>query len=161
LKLVYAYEDVALETFRAARERGMHRVYDLPIGYWRAAQRIFAEETESQPEWAPTLTGTNDSREKLDRKDEELRLAERIVVASTFTKKTLTEAPEGLPRNPLPEGREDQPLPSAKRQAKIDVIPYGAPLPGAPEICQPNGGLKILFAGSLGQRKGLSYLLEA
>jgi glycosyltransferase involved in cell wall biosynthesis len=140
LKLIYAYEDVALETFRAARERGMRRVYDLPIGYWRAAQRIFAEEAESQPEWASTLTGTKDSPEKLDRKDEELQLAERIVVASMFTKRTLTDAPT---------------------EAEIDIIPYGAPLPVEPEIRKPNGPLKILFAGSLGQRKGVSYLLEA
>jgi glycosyltransferase involved in cell wall biosynthesis len=166
LAVVYAYEDVALETFRAAQERGMHRVYDLPIGYWRAAQRIFSEEAEFQPEWASTLTGTKDSREKLDRKDEELWLAERIVVASTFTKKTLTETPGGPCLNPLPVGEEGPPSPSyalasAKRQAKIDVIPYGAPLAVAPGIRKPNGVLKILFAGSLGQRKGISYLLEA
>jgi glycosyltransferase involved in cell wall biosynthesis len=140
LKLIYAYEDVALETFRAGQERGMHRVYDLPIGYWRTAQRIFAEEAELKPEWASTLTGVKDSQEKLDRKDEELQLAERIVVASMFTKRTLTDAPT---------------------HAEIDIIPYGAPLPVEPEIRKPNGSLKILFAGSLGQRKGLSYLLEA
>ena len=184
LKLVYAYEDAALETFRAAQERGLHRVYDLPIGYWRAAQRIFAEEVESQPEWASTLTGTRDSQEKLDRKDEELRLAERIVVASTFTKKTLTDTPDSPHLNPLPEREEhghsrnyrgtgvdpmEHTLSRGERRTrsasegslKIDIIPYGAPLPVTPEIRKPNGILKVLFAGSLGQRKGLSYLLEA
>ena len=139
-KLVYAYEDAALQSFQAATERGFFRVYDLPIGYWRAAQRILAEEKEREPEWAPTLTGVNDSDEKLARKDTELQLAQRVVVASTFTQKTLAEAP---------------------LEARIDIIPYGAPAPISPEIRKAVGPLKVLFVGSLGQRKGLSYLLRS
>jgi glycosyltransferase involved in cell wall biosynthesis len=136
---VYAYEDCALQTFRAAREEGVARIYDLPIGYWRVGHAIFAEECEREPEWASTLTGTRDSAEKLARKDEELRLAQRVVIASSFTKATLENAPV---------------------QATIDVIPYGAP-PAIAELRRPADRLKVLFAGSLGQRKGLSYLLEA
>lgn len=139
-KLVYAYEDCALSTFTVAEARLVPRLYDLPIGYWRAAQRIFAEEREREPEWAITLTGTRDSNEKLARKDEELRLATRVIVASAFTKSTLAEAPHQRP---------------------ITVIPYGAPAPDAEEIPKRAGKLKILFAGSLGQRKGLSYALRA
>jgi len=148
-KLVYAYEDAALESFRAARESGIRRVYDLPIGYWRAAQRIFLEEARREPEWASTLTGTRDSDEKLIRKDDELRLAERVIVASTFTRKTLDAA-----RPPVAPSQNQS-------AARIDIIPYGAPLSVASEIRKPTGLLKILFAGSLGQRKGLSYLVEA
>jgi glycosyltransferase involved in cell wall biosynthesis len=137
---VYAYEDGALKSFRAARERGLKRIYDLPIGYWRVGQKIFAEEKEREPEWAPTLTGTLDSAKKLARKDEELCLADRVVVASSFTKQTLAEA---------------------SMTAKIDIVPYGAPRSISGEIKKPSGRLKALFAGSLGQRKGLAYLLEA
>ena len=54
---VYAYEDGALATFQAAKAAGLKTVYDLPIGHWRAAQRIFAEEAERVPEWAATLVG--------------------------------------------------------------------------------------------------------
>jgi alpha-maltose-1-phosphate synthase len=138
--LVYAYEDGALQTFRAARDLGLRRIYDLPIGYWRVGQRIFAEEREREPEWSCTLTGTLDSADKLSRKDDELRLADRVVVASTFTKNTLAEAPCA---------------------ARIEVVPYGAPTSISTEIRKPAGPLKLLFAGSLGQRKGLSYLLKA
>ncbi len=138
--LIYAYEDAALESFRVAAQRGIARIYDLPIGYWRVGQRIFADEREREPEWAPTLTGARDSAEKLARKDEELRHAQRVIVASTFTKETLAEAP---------------------CPAKIDIIPYGAPPPISREIRKSSGSLKVLFAGSLGQRKGLSYLLKA
>lgn len=137
---IYAYEDGALQSFRAARDLGLKRIYDLPIGYWRVGQRIFAEEKEREPEWASTLTGTLDSAEKLGRKDDELRLATRVIVASTFTKQTLGEAPS---------------------TAKIDIVAYGAPPPISDEIRGSAGRLKVLFAGSLGQRKGLSYLLDA
>jgi glycosyltransferase involved in cell wall biosynthesis len=137
---LYAYEDGALQSFQAARELGLKRIYDLPIGYWKVGQRIFAEETERQPEWAITLTGTLDSAEKLARKDEELQLATRVIVASTFTAQTLADS---------------------SSTAKIDIVPYGAPRSISSEIAKSSGELKVLFAGSLGQRKGLSYLLDA
>ncbi|OLB45204.1 MAG: hypothetical protein AUI00_00050 [Verrucomicrobia bacterium 13_2_20CM_2_54_15] len=139
-KLVYAYEDCAIATFAAAERRRIPRVYDLPIGYWRVGQHIFAEESEREPEWTPTLTGARDSHEKLVRKDEELRLATRVVVASTFTKSTLAQAPHQRP---------------------VKVIPYGAPPAATNEIAKGGARLKILFTGSLGQRKGLSYALRA
>jgi starch synthase len=140
LRAVYSYEDGALESFRAARDRGLKRIYDLPIGYWRVGQKIFVEEKKREPEWAPTLTGTLDSAEKLARKDEELRLADRVIVASSFTKQTLAEA---------------------SMTAKIDIVPYGAPSSISNEIKKTSGRLRVLFAGSLGQRKGLAYLLKA
>lgn len=139
-RLVYAYEDAAWQSFQAAAEQGIARVYDLPIGYWRVGQRIYAEEQEREPEWACTLTGARDSEEKLARKDEELRLAQRVIVASTFTKETLVDAPSS---------------------AKAEIIAYGAPNAISSEIRESRGPLKVLFAGSLGQRKGLSYLLKA
>jgi alpha-maltose-1-phosphate synthase len=140
LRAVYAYEDGALESFRAALDLDLERIYDLPIGYWKVGQRIFADEAAREPEWAATLTGIRDSADKLARKDEELRLAARVIVASSFTKQTLADSPCA---------------------AKIDIVPYGAPSPISGEISRPSGRLKVLFAGSLGQRKGLSYLLKA
>ena len=141
---VYAYEDGALATFRAAKAAGAKTVYDLPIGHWRAAQRIFAEEAEREPEWAATLVGRDDSAEKLRRKDEEIGAADVVVVASSFTRQTLEEAPT--------------------LRGAVRVVPYGAP-PVAPEGARTErkagGALRVMFAGSLGQRKGLSYLLEA
>ena len=139
-KLVYAYEDCAIAAFAAAERRRIPRVYDLPIGYWRAGQRMFVEESECEPEWTPTLTGARDSHEKLARKDEETRLATHVVVASTFTKSTLAQAPHQRP---------------------VTVIPYGAPPAATNEIAKGGAKLKILFTGSLGQRKGLSYALRA
>ncbi len=137
---IYAYEDGALESFRAAKQLGVRRLYDLPIGYWRVAQQIYAEEREREPEWAATLTGIRDSDEKLARKEEELRLADHVVVASSFTKQTLS---------------------SGNFVGDVSVIPYGAPAVARNEIVARRGSLRVLFVGSLGQRKGLSYLLRA
>jgi glycosyltransferase involved in cell wall biosynthesis len=142
---VYSYEDGALETFRAASGVGAQCLYDLPIGYWRAARGILQEEAERRPEWAITLGGLQDSAAKLSRKDEELRLANHILVASTFTKQTLQECPFSL--------------------APISVVPYGADdsLPATPRDAVGIGGgaLKVLFVGGLSQRKGLADLFEA
>jgi glycosyltransferase involved in cell wall biosynthesis len=138
----YAYEDGALETFRVCQERNWHRFYDLPIGYWRVWQTLLEEEKLRQPEWAATLQGSGDSAEKLARKDEELRLATHIYVASSFTRQTLQAAPDF--------------------SARIEVIPYGAPeLSVEPNQPRSGGPLRVLFVGALSQRKGLSYLLEA
>lgn len=142
LSAVYCYEDIALHTFRAAKQLKLKCFYDLPIGYWRMGQIIQKEESELNPEWASTLTGNFDSQEKLARKDKELQLADAIFVASSFTQKTLELAPN--------------------LYAPIKTIAYGAP-PVTSWRCQLQAQrkLRVLFVGSLGQRKGISYLLDA
>jgi glycosyltransferase involved in cell wall biosynthesis len=143
LTTVYAYEDGALATFREAKELGIVRVYDLPIGYWKSARLLLQKELDNNPAWASTLTGFKDSAQKLARKDQELALADTIFVASTFTKKTLEDYPGKL--------------------SEIKVIPYGFPEVTSDKIYAPliNRKLKVLFVGGLSQRKGLSYLFEA
>ncbi len=143
LSAVYMSEDGALSTFQRAKELGLHRLYDLPIGYWRAGHSIYKEEIERMPAWASTIPGLRDSDEKLARKDEELRLAEVVYVASSFTRKTLEYAPSN--------------------HAIVHTIPYGAPSSIAEQDLDfsTQKRLRVLFVGSLSQRKGLSYLLDA
>ena len=145
LRGVYAYEDGAAATFHAARRAGVRCFYDLPIGYWRAGQRIFTEEAERVPAWAATITGRGDSAAKLARKDEELAGADAVIVASSFTRQTLAEAPS--------------------LHAPVYVVPYGAPtvrVHAPPAVSEKKRGpLRVLFVGILGQRKGISYLLDA
>ncbi len=141
----YCYEDGALHTFIAAKQVGKKCFYDLPIGYWRVARDILSEESQRRPEWRLTMGGLDDSKDKLGRKDEELRLADRVIVASSFTKKTLEKCPFPI--------------------APISVIPYGANEAaslglgrGDTHQGQP---LKVLFVGGLSQRKGIADLFEA
>ena len=140
---VYAYEDGALATFTKAKQLGLHCIYDLPIGYWKSARLLMQKEFDINPDWSSTLTGFNDSPDKLNKKDQELALSDIIFVASSFTKKTLEEYSGNLP--------------------EIKVIPYGFPEVKQKKEYKPlaNRKLKVLFIGGLSQRKGLSYLFDA
>lgn len=149
---VYAYEDGAEATFRQAAHRGVRRVYDLPIAYWETLRTLLAEEGERLPAWAGTLGGgLGDSAEKRDRKTRELELAELVAVPSEFVKKS---------------------LPAWAGQKRVVVTPFGSPDPLSDEVAteaerrrmerQASGRpLRILFAGSMSQRKGLGDLMTA
>lgn len=141
VSLVYAYEDGALETFRAARDIGATCVYDLPIAHWQTLRRLLQEEAERLPEWACTMEGLHDSADKHARKDAELALADHIIVASSFTRNSLDVCGE------LP----------------VYVAPYGCPSPVATRPAERIAGqpIELLFAGHLAQRKGVADLIAA
>lgn len=143
LSAVYAYEDGALNSFIEAKELGLKCIYDLPIGYWKAAKTLLTAEQERWPEWAPTLTGLRNSEAKLQRKDEELRLADIIFVASSFTARTLN-AYDG-------------------KLAPVQVIPYGFPpvVENRTYHSDVKKPLRLLFVGGLSQRKGIADLFAA
>lgn len=142
LDAVYAYEDGAYHTFNKAKQLDLQCLYDLPIGYWRTAKRLMALEQEAWPEWAATITGLQDSEAKLQRKDAELAMANLILVASSFTAKTLNDYQGTL--------------------APIKVIPYGFPKPAETRDYQMgNKPLKLLFVGGLSQRKGIANMFAA
>src|ERR1043165_1519509 len=46
---LYAYEDGALESFRAAAKLGLRRIYDLPIAYWETSRRCAPAPVAPQP----------------------------------------------------------------------------------------------------------------
>ncbi|GAB2694119.1 glycosyltransferase family 4 protein [Aliiglaciecola aliphaticivorans] len=141
---VYCYEDGALETFKVAKQLNIKCIYELPIGYWRTHHSLNQEESALQPEWANSWSATQDSKTKLARKDEELALADHIIVASSFTQKTLEDYPQPI--------------------APITVVPYGCPNVNESlgrSWFQATDKLKVLYVGGISQRKGLSYLVEA
>lgn len=139
---VYCYEDGALSSFQEAKKAGLACIYDLPIAYWRTVHRIIGEEKERLPEWACTLDGLRDQKEKLQRKDEELHLADTVVVPSNFVR-------DSLPQDVL-------------EQKRVEVVPFGSPeVMECTRVVRGAGPLKILFAGSMTQRKGLGDLFSA
>lgn len=142
IKAVYAYEDGCEASFRQAKKSAIKCLYDLPIGHWRSSQQILENERKRWPGWASTLVGVKNSAEKLRRKDNELRLADHIFVASSFTAKTLQQFPEQL--------------------ENVHVIPYGFPPVFAEREYEAAGNrkLKLLFVGGLSQRKGIADLFH-
>lgn len=142
---VYAYEDGALETFKRAKALGLTCIYDLPIAYWETVRRLMLEEAARLPNWVPTLGGgIGDSQEKLERKTQELELADVVVGPGSFV------------LDSLPDWAKDK---------KVIMSPFGSPESAEVSDIQVKHDaerpLRVLFVGSLGQRKGLGDLFEA
>ena len=139
---VYAYEDAAEAMFGAATRLGWRRIYDLPIAYWETSHRLLAEEAERWPEWEFTLESTRNSAAKCARKTHELALADCVVCPSAFVA-------ESLPAE-------------ARVTKRVIVAPFGSPPAGPPPAGRAAGArLRVLFAGSWSQRKGLADLFAA
>ena len=141
---VYGYEDGCLETFRAAKSQGLKCFYDLPIAYWETVRKLLEEESRRLPEWEPTLVGTRDSLAKLERKSAELALADVVICPSLYVL-------ESLP-------------PAMRREKDCLVAEFGSPprnLDAAHRPSQGSDRLRVLFAGSLTQRKGLADVFAA
>jgi glycosyltransferase involved in cell wall biosynthesis len=142
-QILHAYEDGCSHSFTRAKELGIKCSYELPIAYWATVRRLLAEEAERYPEWEPTLESTREPEEKLCRKEKELRLADRITCPSQFV----------LDSIPL----------EIRQKTLCQISPFGSP-PCEPvdfECSPKNDILKLLFVGSMSQRKGLADLFEA
>jgi starch synthase len=140
LDAVYAYEDGARKTFAAAKQSDIATLYELPLGYYRGvADEInrarkdrphLQREVYAEPQW------------KQSRKDEELRLADTIIVPCAWALDSLRFSDAG--------------------NQTVIKIPYGTP---ADEIAArtepPEGPFTVLFAGHIGLRKGVPHLIEA
>lgn len=141
---VYCYEDGAWHTFQAAGKRGLKKVYDLPIAYWETSRQLQREEAVRLPEWRETLTGIQDSDAKLQRKTEEIEMADVVIMPSLFVYRSLPE--------------------HIRKQKKCHVVEFGFPSIAQSMDTQrndPSKPLRILFAGSMSQRKGLADLFAA
>ncbi|MEL7067688.1 MAG: glycosyltransferase family 4 protein [Cyanobacteria bacterium J06581_3] len=138
---IYAYEDGAASTFAAAKARGILCLYDLPIAFYQTAQAIQIQEAKRFPEYTPALQATREPAWKLERKAAEVKLADHIFVASSFTKQSL-----------LSVGIDE---------SAITVIPYGSPIDYFQPQSQLGDTFRALFVGRVGPRKGVHYLLQA
>ena len=139
---VYGYDGKCLSLFRASRAiGGITLNYEAAFGSIAYACRMLDHEREANPAWRASIPDI--SADTVRKQTAELELADRIIVASQFAKRTLGEygiAPDN-----------------------IAVTPYGAP---APLVCRetavpPGARLKVMFVGALTQQKGISYFFEA
>lgn len=141
IKGIYAYEDGAATTFQKAKQQGLICLYDLPIVFYRTSHTLQLEEAELFPELAPALQGIQEPTWKLERKEQEIQLADHIFVPSSFVQKSLLDV--------------------GVKPDKISFIPFGAPI----EYFQPqpkkDNIFRALFVGRLAPRKGVHYLLQA
>ena len=134
---------VALWAFRAAR--GL-KILNYPNVHRDFFRSFVAEEAEREPEFAETLPDWKREPAWVEEQlDEECHLADRILVGSSFARDAFISA--GIPK------------------AKLVVSAYGADLgrfsPGVEGVESRPSKFTIMFAGQIGQRKGIAYLLRA
>ena len=105
---------------------------------------MLKEEAQRLPQWAATLGGgTTASQAKLERKTQELELADTVVCPGTFVRNS---------------------IPGWALNKQIIMSPFGSPqsVSNTPVANKRKGSpLRVLFAGSMGQRKGLGDLFAA
>jgi alpha-maltose-1-phosphate synthase len=141
LDAIYTYEDLAATTFEKAKQLGILCLYDLPIPFYQTTRKIMLQEAERFPQLAPTLEAVNEPAWKIERKEQEVKLADHIFVASSVTKQSLLEI-----------GVESE---------KVSVIPYGAPVETFQPQPKTDDHFRALFVGRVSPRKGVHYLLQA
>ena len=137
------YGHSAFSNFQGNQPRVLFQLHPHPA----TVRAILRDERELNPECASSL----DTEWELvlpdsdfERLVEEVAMAQHWIVASNFTKETLVA-------NQIPADR-------------IRVIPYGIELDSFPckrHATRSGSPLRLLFVGTLGQRKGIKYLLEA
>jgi starch synthase len=141
---VVCYNSCALKTFQQAQSFGALRILDQSIGHLSSGLDLLREEAERSPEFAQDERIDAPQR-LIERCEEETSLADMILAGSEYVKTTLVA--HGV-------------LPS-----RIRVVPYGVDI--AMFVAPPaqkrtrRRGLRLLFVGQIGIRKGIRYLLEA
>ncbi len=140
---VYALNGAAAEIFRAAKRRGIFCILEQTIAPARVEQKLMAEEIDRYGQGRPTTADQWDLSPLAEREEVEWQLADRIICGSEFVVDGLRQL--------------------GVRSGKCRLLPYGV---DTSRFCAPPdrhsaGGLKVLFVGAVGLRKGVPYLLEA
>jgi glycosyltransferase involved in cell wall biosynthesis len=143
--VLWGFNTSSLEVFQWAKKRGILCVLDQTIGHPATQNQVMLEEQNRHPEFFIDSYRPFDQT-AIDRQNEEIAAADLVVVGADSCARTLLD--NGCP----PE--------------KIRVVPYGydEPLFPAEPPERFNGGdrpLQFLFAGEVGPRKGIAYLLQA
>nr|WP_319397833.1 glycosyltransferase family 4 protein [uncultured Carboxylicivirga sp.] len=142
----WGFQGSCYETLKAAKSENITSYCELATAHVTAAKRILGEEALLHKEWAHTIDNLVFPAYYEKRLEEEPHMASKAIAASTFTERTLLEA--GIQKENiicLPLGFDLDYIPySEKQQSDIEKRP-----------------LKLLYAGTVTQRKGIKYLLEA
>lgn len=145
---LFLYSEYAMEAFQRPEAAAMRKGLFFFHPHTRMIRQILSADFADHPECGWSMEHDFDMAQpavQLDRLDREWSLADFIVCASGFTKRSLTAS--GCP----PE--------------KVAVVPYGIDVERVPfaENARPgrDGLCRFLFVGQGVQRKGLHHLLKA
>jgi starch synthase len=142
VRAVHAYEDSSLWQFMEARRLGKACVYDMPICYYPAREKIHAELSRKYADWLPPNWSPITHDGLLAQKCQEMTLADLTLVPCGYAEATI---------------REFYP------HKNVVLAPYGVDAefwtPGP--INKPPGPLRFMYAGQISLRKGIPLLIEA
>lgn len=142
-----AYSYYASSAFQSAGQGTVKRILFQLHPHPYSVRRLLKEELELVPAARDSLQKEAElslTDDELEEMASEPRLADAIIVASSFTMRTLAENGCGSkPTCVVPYGVDRRRFPPRKH----------APAPGGP--------LRVVWVGQICQRKGLSYLLDA
>jgi starch synthase len=138
---VHSYEDCSLWQFQEAKRRGKACLYDMPIGYYPAWQRLEAELTRKYSDWLPNVM-SQPRYVRPEQKNSEMDLSDLVLVPSSFVQATVKEY---FPNKP------------------IALAPYGVNTEFWTPRDKPKeaGPLVFICAGQISIRKGIPDLLWA
>ncbi len=144
IDIVHVWPTGALETLKTAARLGIPTVLERPNAHTRFAMEVVQKECDRLGVVLPPDHEHAYNAQKLQREEEEYRLATRLLCPSDFVVKTFLD--RGFPREQL-----------ARHIYGYDDKVY---YPGS-EPRKPKRGLTMLFVGVCAVRKGVHYALEA
>jgi len=143
-KFFWGFQGSCLQSIKAVKKNGGIAICELATAHITFAKHILNEEKQLHPEWADSISNVDFPMQYENRLVDEPNEADIVIAASAFTKLSLTES--GIPEN------------------KIHILPLGADVEHIKYLEKKrnkNKPLKLLYAGTVTQRKGIYYLLEA
>lgn len=143
-KYFWGFQGSCLKSLKTVKQYGGTAICELATAHITYAKRILNEEKLLHPEWADSISNVDFPVQYEKRLIEEPKEADIVIAASAFTKLTLTE--------------------SGISESKIHILPLGADIEHIKYLEKKrnkNKPLKLLYAGTVTQRKGIYYLLEA
>jgi glycosyltransferase involved in cell wall biosynthesis len=143
--VLWGYNTSSVEVFRWAKRRGIRCILDQTIGHCASMNRVMLAEQARHPEFF-LESFTPFSPAAIAQQDEEIALADAVVVGSEYCAQTLIE--NGCPAS------------------KVRIVPYGYDetlFPDNPPVRPALGGrpIEFLFVGLIYPRKGVAALLQA
>ncbi len=145
---VYGFGTASLELFEYAKAQGLRCILDQVIAERGLTYQLLAEEELRWSNWSKAPFSIGDAEQELIRREhQEQAIADQIVCGSAFVKDSLVA--RGIPAErvcvvALGRGKGDLP-----------------PLRSRPAPKERGDGLRVLFAGAVGLRKGVPDLLTA